>query len=158
MPDPGFTSTESFDYTISDSALPASATITVTVNAVGGGQPPVASFTYQCKKRDCTFDGTGSTDPDGDIASYDWAFGDGNTGTVATTSHTYTNFTEYTVDLTVTDALGNAATATATFTLLDQNKPVKGSASSDGGGDPGGGDTINCKKKQNRDLPECQTQ
>ena len=31
-----------------------------------------------------SFDGTGSNDPDGTIASYAWDFGDGGTGTAAT--------------------------------------------------------------------------
>ena len=38
----------------------------------------------------CAVNGTGSTDSDGTIICYAWNFGDGNTGTGATTSHTYT--------------------------------------------------------------------
>ena len=50
-----------------------------------------------------SFDGTGSSDPDGTIASYAWTFGDGNNGTGATPNHTYASAGTYTVTLTVTD-------------------------------------------------------
>lgn len=65
-----------------------------------------------------TFDGTGSTDPQGDALTYAWTFGDGATGEGATPSHTYTSNGEYTVTLTVTDAAGNSsAPATTTVTV-----------------------------------------
>ncbi len=34
--------------------------------------PPTAAFTSTCTALSCTFDGTGSSDPDGTIASYEW--------------------------------------------------------------------------------------
>ncbi|UCD52729.1 MAG: PKD domain-containing protein, partial [Phycisphaerales bacterium] len=48
-----------------------------------------------------TFDGTGSFDPDGDPLTYAWDFGDGQTGTEATPSHSYTSADIYDVCLTV---------------------------------------------------------
>jgi len=50
-----------------------------------------------------SFDGTGSSDPNGTIAAYDWDFGDGGTGTGATPEHTYSVDGVFTVTLTVTD-------------------------------------------------------
>ncbi len=66
-------------------------------------QPPVATFTYACTDLSCDFDASDSYDPDGSIISYDWDFGDGNTGTGATTSHTYAVAGSYTIVLTVAD-------------------------------------------------------
>jgi PKD repeat protein len=58
------------------------------------------------------FDGSGSYDPDGEIVSYDWDFGDGATGSGDTVSHTFTAAGEYTVTLTVTDDQGAAVSET----------------------------------------------
>jgi hypothetical protein len=51
------------------------------------------------------FDGTGSSDPDGDLLTYFWDFGDSNTGTGATPSHTYADAGIYDLCLTVDDEL-----------------------------------------------------
>ena len=62
------------------------------------------------------FDGTGST---GDIESYEWEFGDGNTATGANPIHRYDEPGTYTVELTVRTASGSTATDTATVTVND---------------------------------------
>ncbi|MEO0938492.1 MAG: PKD domain-containing protein [Pseudomonadota bacterium] len=49
------------------------------------------------------FDGTGSTDAEGEITEYIWAFGDGATGTGPTPSHAYARPGIYEVALTVRD-------------------------------------------------------
>jgi hypothetical protein len=64
-----------------------------------------------------TFDGSGSVDPDGTIASFAWSFGDATSATGATTSHAFTAEGRYTVTLTVTDNLGATATDTATVAV-----------------------------------------
>lgn len=66
-----------------------------------------------------TFDGTGSTDPDNDIVSYAWDFGDGESGSGATVEHTYANSGTYTVTLVVTDDDGAPDDATALVTVAD---------------------------------------
>ncbi len=53
-------------------------------------QAPTAAFTSSCINRTCVFDTTGSSDPDGTIASYTWDFGDGTTGTGSNPTHAYT--------------------------------------------------------------------
>ena len=101
----------------------------------GGNTPPVASFTYSCTDLSCTFNGGGSSDGDGFIATYAWNFGDGSTGSGATASHTYASGGTRTVTLTVTDN-GGATDATSQsvtvsapsggFTLSANGYKVKG--------------------------------
>jgi PKD repeat protein len=78
--------------------------------------PPHASFTLTCNGLTCTFNGEGSSDPDGSIASYAWNFGDGTPpGSSQTTPHTYPKAGSYTVTLTVTDNAGASATTSESF-------------------------------------------
>lgn len=84
---------------------------------------PIASFT--CKPASgksslvVFFDASASYDPDGSIATYEWTFGDGNTGTGVTTSHTYTttSYRIYTATLKVTDQTGAQATTSQTISV-----------------------------------------
>jgi PKD repeat protein len=68
-------------------------------------QPPVAdpNGPYVFPLNAGPFDGTGSFDPDSDPLTYNWDFGDGNTGSGATPSHTYAEAGIYDVCLTVND-------------------------------------------------------
>ena len=50
-----------------------------------------------------TFNAAGSSDPDGDSLTFTWNFGDGNTGSGLTTTHSYVQDGEYTVRLSVSD-------------------------------------------------------
>lgn len=53
-----------------------------------------------------SFSAAQSTDPDGDVMTYEWDFGDNNIGTGVTTSHVYAHVGEYVVTLSVTDETG----------------------------------------------------
>jgi hypothetical protein len=66
-----------------------------------------------------TFDGSNSSDPEDANAalSFDWDFGDSNTGTGETTSHTYAAAGTYIVTLTVTDTQGLSSTSATTATI-----------------------------------------
>ncbi|MGC0271840.1 PKD domain-containing protein [Pseudactinotalea sp. Z1739] len=66
-------------------------------------EPPVAAFTATVNGLGVSLDGSDSFDPDGSITSYAWEFGDGNSGSGSTTSHTYAAAGTYTVRLTVVD-------------------------------------------------------
>lgn len=87
-----------------------SKTTAVTVTAPPPNQAPVAAFTSTVSNLSVAFDGSGSTDSDGTVASYAWDFGDGTTGTGVTPTHAYGSAGNFTVTLTVTDNLGLAGT------------------------------------------------
>lgn len=65
--------------------------------------PPTAAFTASCSGLVCSFDASGSSDPDGNTLSYAWDFGDGSNGTGRTPSHTYATAGQRSVTLTVSD-------------------------------------------------------
>ncbi|MFK8016792.1 MAG: PKD domain-containing protein [Gammaproteobacteria bacterium] len=69
------------------------------------------------------FNGAGSTDPDGIITQWLWAFGDGSSGTGATPTHTYSEAGEYIVSLTVVDDDGLRSSVDTTATIADPPEP-----------------------------------
>jgi PKD repeat protein len=71
-----------------------------------------------------SMNGSASSDPDGDVLSYAWDFGDTGTGTGATTSHTYAAPGTYTVTLTVSD--GTLSDSDATTALIVDFFPATG--------------------------------
>jgi outer membrane protein assembly factor BamB len=97
-----------------DNGAVAEASLTIYVNQVPNavatatpehGYPPMV----------VTFDGSGSSDPDGFIAKYEWDFGEGggyeDFGNTSAASHTYLQAGNYTAMLRVTDNAGATATA-----------------------------------------------
>jgi PKD repeat protein len=80
-------------------------------------QPPVASFTYSCVNLACTFDATASTDADGSITSYAWAFGDGGVGAGVQPGHSFPAAGTYGVTLQVTDNGGATGSVTQQVTV-----------------------------------------
>ncbi|MCU1431107.1 MAG: hypothetical protein JWP95_212, partial [Actinotalea sp.] len=82
-------------------------------------QAPTASFTAGTSSMTVSVDGSGSTDPDGTIASYSWSWGDGSpAGSGATASHPYAAGGTYSVTLTVTDDDGATATSSQDVTVV----------------------------------------
>ena len=74
---------------------------------------PVADFIYYppnpIVNQTITFNASSSYDPDGQIVSYEWKFGDGCTASGVIVTHTYTQPGTYTVTLTVRDNDGLAS-------------------------------------------------
>lgn len=86
-----------------------------------GNQTPVANANgpYSALiNENVAFSSAGSQDPDGNIASYLWDFGDGATSTQASPTHSYSAIGSYNVSLTVTDNQGatNSSFTTASIT------------------------------------------
>jgi len=87
--------------------------------------PPVASFTETAETaytgEVITFNASDSYDPDGNITSYEWDFGDGTNATGEIVDHAYVDDGVYNVTLTVTDNNGSTSSATATKTILNRS-------------------------------------
>ncbi|CAN5667055.1 glycoside hydrolase family 44 protein [soil metagenome] len=100
--------------------LPAQSITLFVISAAGGNQPPNATAsvlpTSGVAPLAVTFDGAGSSDPDGTIASYAWDFGNGANASGVTASHTYIAPGTYNAVLMVTDNQG--ATSTDTVTVV----------------------------------------
>jgi PKD repeat protein len=109
-------------YTVTDDKDEStSKTVTITIN-----EPPLAAARAQVVGNDdaapfiksvegyapleVQFQGNASRDDDGDLASYAWDFGDGNTSADIDPAHTYAEVGDYEATLTVTDNEGTSTT------------------------------------------------
>lgn len=71
-----------------------------------------------------SFDGSGSSDPDGDPLTYAWDFGDGSTSSQVSPSHTYNAIGSYVAVLSVSDGeLDDQASVTITVNEPGGNNP-----------------------------------
>lgn len=109
--------------TVDDAGQGDSATATIEVSDTTPPTPHIDAPATARTGESVPISGEDSSD-NGQIASYDWAFGDGTTGSGASVEHAYESAGTYTVELTVTDESGNEATETAQIEV------------SDGGADP----------------------
>ena len=96
--------------------------VTKTVMAQVANQGPVAAFTWEADGLGVSFDGSGSADPDGSVASYVWEFGDGETGTGVSPAHTFASGGTYAVQLTVTDDDGEPDVVSQNITVVAANQ------------------------------------
>jgi hypothetical protein len=85
---------------------------------------PVASFTVNAQYNVINFTST-SIDEDGELVSYQWDLGDGQSADTDTLSHTYAEDGEYTVSLTVTDNGGLSHTSTQTVSVSTEPEKLK---------------------------------
>ncbi len=95
---------------------------------------PVANFTSSCTDLTCAFT-DGSTDSDGTVTAWSWAFGDGSTATERHPTSTYATAGTYNVTLAVTDNVGatNQRSATVTVPRVAPNIVLTATGRSEGG-------------------------
>lgn len=125
---------------VSDGSLTGQASGEVTSRHPGGppitNQAPVPSFTADPSSGTSPLQvhfASTSTDPDGDPLSATWHFGDGDTATGPTATHTYTAAGTYTATLVVSDGT-NSASTTRTVTV-DAVSPIHAAIGISGGFD-----------------------
>ncbi|WP_229669865.1 PKD domain-containing protein [Microlunatus endophyticus] len=155
----GKTATHTYDtagtYTVKltvtdDDGATDSVSHSVTVQAPVN-QAPTAAFTSSVSDLGVSVDGSGSSDPDGSVASYAWSWGDSTSdGSGKTASHTYASAGTYTVKLTVTDDGGATdsvshsvtVSAPAAGSVVAKDSFGRTSASGWGSADVGGAWTL----------------
>ncbi len=102
-----------------DDNATATASRIITVTNVA----PSANFTYDPEAPSdidvVAFDASNSTDPDGSIETWHWAFGDGDTSTSQKPRHTFPDDGVYTVNLTVWDDDGASNTTSQTVKVYN---------------------------------------
>jgi PKD repeat protein len=94
-------------------------------NPPAPNQPPTAAFTWSCNELSCSFNSDASSDSDGQVNSYTWAFGDGAGSGDRNPQHSYNSSGTYQVTLTVTDNEGatNSQTQAVSVTAPPPNQP-----------------------------------
>jgi PKD repeat protein len=110
------------DDGVTNTATAAKGVLVRTVNPQN--HKPVASFTESAETvytgESIFFDGSGSIDPDGDVISYLWNFGDGNTAVGVETDHKYGDDGTYIVTFTVIDNDGATDSTTSAKNVLNR--------------------------------------
>ena len=101
-------------------SAPVSKAVEVTVPPAN--VPPTADFTFNCVERSCTFTNKGA-DTDGTITGSVWDFGDGDTSTQTSPSHTFAANGTYHVKLTVTDNREGTDSVTKSVLAAAPNVP-----------------------------------
>lgn len=89
--------------------------------------PPIASAgpeKWILYGEQTVFDGTNSFDPDGNIVSYEWNFGDGESASGPRVAHRYSVPGMYNVGLTVVDEYGDVASTTTTINVVRNKPPI----------------------------------
>jgi len=99
------------------------ATFEVIITGPEPNEAPTALFTASPETGEAplqvAFNGSASSDPDGNIASYSWNFGDGQTGSGKNSSHSYSEPGIYEARLTVRDNMGATASANLEIIVLE---------------------------------------
>ncbi|WP_109830639.1 glycoside hydrolase family 48 protein [Reichenbachiella versicolor] len=121
--------------TVSDGAN--SDTATETIEVLDSNDAPIAAIAVDnvsgVAPATFNFDGTGSSDPNGDPLTYLWDFGDGSTSTLASPSHVYNLEGNYTVTLIVNDGSRDSDPVVQILSVTDGSLIVSFTATPDTG-------------------------
>lgn len=101
--------------TVADGAGATASYAAIVTVLTGTNQPPHVSLTASPTMGHAPLTvnfSAAASDPDGQVVSYNWDFGDGMTSSQVAPSHTYQSIGDYTVSVTVADNFGATATAT----------------------------------------------
>lgn len=138
---------DSIGILVADSGSPAlSSTVTININQIANLPPVIDDLDQGILSRGvpysvALFSNSAITDPDGQITSLRWNFGDGTsertTDPTAFIQHNYNQVGDYTATLTATDNLGGVTTRSFTVSVVDTDIPTaKFKASAFGGSAP----------------------
>ena len=99
--------------------VPAETTVTIADNLPPTADPggPYSGAVGQSIQ----FDGSGSSDPDGDTLTHEWDFGDGGTSSSPTPAYTYQGAGTYTAVLTVDDGVNDPVSAQVNVEIIVQD-------------------------------------
>jgi PKD repeat protein len=89
----------------------------VTMTEPANNAVPTVAWTNSCAALVCSFNSSGTVDPNGDQLRYAWNFGDGTSSSSASPSKTYAAGGSYTVTLTVTDGWNKSGVLSKTVTV-----------------------------------------
>ena len=106
---------------VSSVALPTFRTGDPDLNQGGGGVAPVAAFAATPTSGNAPLDVTFTDLSSGDVDSWAWNFGDGNSSTAQNPTHTYVNPGVYTVSLVVSGASGSDTAVQVNAITVDNN-------------------------------------
>lgn len=126
-PEPEHTYQEEGEYLVSLTVMDAEGGSASTTQALAvGNDPPVATFVSAPSLitvlTDVRFTSQ-SHDPDGEVVSWAWSFGDGATGTGSSVVHRYSSLGTFQVTLEVWDEHGASSSVTASLTVRN-SRPV----------------------------------
>lgn len=145
------TDTLNTDRTTTVTATSGSETATATVE-VTSNEPPQAQFVFSPTNpavgQRVNFNAAGSSD-DGSIVSFEWDFGDGDTGAGETTSHRFDTAQTFTVLLVVTDDQGATASTSQSVTVSMGQPPTASFTFSPGS--PSAGQSVSFDASSSRD-------
>lgn len=122
---PSHTYQENGNYTVNLTIIDSDGAKNRSYSIIRINHPPLARLTFEPQmpnqEESIRFDGSGSSDPDGNIIEYEWDFGDGNNQTGPFAKHSYAMGGSFIATLVVKD--GNNATNASSSKIRVNKRP-----------------------------------